>query len=126
MQPQTTRNPDWVRDELVLALSFYLKHRPNPPSKNSEGVCSLSALLIQLGGKLFPSSPRAQSFRNVNSVYMKLMNFRRLDPQYTSKGKKGLTRGAKAEVDVWNEFHDNPARCHEVAQAIKTSLAKSR
>jgi 5-methylcytosine-specific restriction protein A len=53
---------------------------------------------------------------------MKLMNFRRLDPQYTSTGKKGLSRGAKAEEEVWKEFGADELRCQRVAAAIVASL----
>jgi hypothetical protein len=34
------------------------------------------------------------AFRNPNGVYMKLMNFRRLDVEFQAQGKTGLTRGA--------------------------------
>jgi hypothetical protein len=74
-------NPDWTRDELIVALSFYLKHRPNPPSKDSEAIADLSRILNRLGEKLFPPEQRAATFRNENGVYMKLMNFCRLDPE---------------------------------------------
>jgi predicted HNH restriction endonuclease len=97
-------NPDWVRDELILALNIYLKHRPNLPGKDSEDILSLSTLLNRLGEKLFSPEERSDTFRNVNGVYMKLMNFRRLDPQYTAGGRMGLVRGAKAEEEVWAEF----------------------
>ena len=53
---------------------------------------------------------------------MKLMNFRRLDPEYTTEGKKGLSRGAKADEEVWAEFADDPVRCHNVALAIIAAL----
>src|SRR5436305_2081398 len=53
---------------------------------------------------------------------MKLMNFRRLDPEYTAEGKKGLTRGAKADEEVWAEFAGAPDRCRKVAQAIIAAL----
>jgi 5-methylcytosine-specific restriction protein A len=56
---------------------------------------------------------------------MKLMNFRRLDPTFTDAGKVGLTRGGKAEEDVWNEFAGNPARCHEVAETIRALLSSA-
>jgi 5-methylcytosine-specific restriction enzyme A len=115
-------NPDWTRDELIVALNFYLQHRPNPPSKDSKEISDLSRTLNRLGEKLFPPDARGQTFRNANGVYMKLMNFRRLDPQYTGKGKTGLARGAKLEEEVWAEFADDPARCHEVAEAIIATL----
>jgi hypothetical protein len=79
---QRESNPDWLRDELILALNVYLKHRPNPPAKESPEIIALSDTLNRLGKELFPPEQRASTFRNTNGVYMKLMNFRRLDPQY--------------------------------------------
>jgi len=125
MKPRPT-NPDWVRDELILALDLYLKHRPNPPAKTSREVAELSKLLNRLGHRIFHSSERAATFRNSDGVYMKLMNFRSLDPQYTVSGKKGLTAGAKADKEAWREFAENPKRCAEVAQAIRASLDEPR
>src|SRR6202040_1126608 len=31
-------NPDWARDELIVALNFYLQHRANPPGKDTEQI----------------------------------------------------------------------------------------
>ena len=115
-------NPDWLRDELILALDIYLQHRPNLPSKDSDEIVGLSNLLHRLGERLFPPEQRAATFRNVNGVHMKLMNFLRLDPQYTARGRKGLQRGAKAEEEVWTEFAGDPARCQQIAGAIIASL----
>ncbi len=115
-------NPDWTRDELIVALNFYLQHRPNPPAKGSEQIRGLSATLNRLGEKLFPPEERASTFRNENGVYMKLMNFRRLDPEYTSGGRTGLVRGAKAEEEVWREFAHDPVRCRQIADAIEGGL----
>ena len=61
-------------------------------------------------------------FRNVNGVYMKLMNFRRLDPKFTSTGRVGLQRGGKLEELVWTEFAHSPNQCRKVAQTLKQSL----
>lgn len=69
-------NPNWEKDELIVALNFYLKYRPNPPSKVSEEIAELSHTLNRLGDKLFPLEERANTFRNESGVYMKLMNFR--------------------------------------------------
>jgi 5-methylcytosine-specific restriction enzyme A len=119
---ESDSNPDWTRDELILALDFYLQHRPNPPGKGSVEIQALSGTLKTLGERLFPAAGRANTFRNENGVYMKLMNFRRLDPQYTGVGKKGLERGGKAEEEVWATFAQDPQHCHEVAKAIVASL----
>lgn len=122
VMPLRGGNPDWTRDELILALNVYLKHRPNPPDKASQEIIDLSKTLQRLGQQLFPPSERSASFRNDNGVYMKLMNFRRLDPEYTNAGKTGLTRGAKSEEEVWAEFADDPDRCNTVAAAIISTL----
>jgi len=81
-------NPDWARDELILALDFYLKHRPNPPDKASKDIHALSQRLNGLGAKLLLPSLRAESFRNPNGVYMKLMNFRHSIPSTRKKGRR--------------------------------------
>jgi 5-methylcytosine-specific restriction enzyme A len=118
----TASNPDWTRDELILALNVYLKHRPNPPGKTSQEIAEFSRTLQQLGLKLFPPEIRTKTFRNVNGVYMKLMNLRRFDVQYTEGGKTGLKAGAQAEEEVWAEFAGDPVRCRQIAEAIIASI----
>lgn len=114
----TRRNPDWSRDELILALDLYLRHRKSPPSKESAEVAELSTLLVRIAA----SSGARGSFRNVNGVYMKMMNFRRHDPQYTTGGKVGLTRGNKLELVIWNEFADNPEKLAEAVSKIAAGI----
>jgi len=116
------RNPDWTRDELILALDLYLRHRTSPPGKDGKEVLDLSDILNRVGGKLHGAVGKEKSFRNANGVYMKLMNFRRFDPAYTASGKKGLTAGNKDEEVVWRQFASDPTRCHEIAQAIIRNL----
>lgn len=55
---------------------------------------------------------------------MKLNNFRRLDPEYTTDGKVGLTRGNKDEELVWQEFASDFPRLSAVAGAIRASVAE--
>ena len=54
---------------------------------------------------------------------MKLMNFRRFDPEYTSQGKSGLTNGGKQEEEIWNEFFNNPTGLEEAVRSIKSGEA---
>jgi predicted HNH restriction endonuclease len=114
------RNPVWTRDELVLALDLYLHNRLSPPSKASAEVAELSAFLGHLAGAR--SGSDAQTFRNVNGVYMKMMNFRRFDPEYTVDGKVGLVRGNKLEEVVWNEFHADAAKLASAVSAIRAGV----
>jgi 5-methylcytosine-specific restriction protein A len=117
-----TSNPDWTRDELIIALDVYLRHRTRLPDKGSKEIVDLSRTLNRLGEKLFRPEERSETFRNENGVYMKLMNFRRLDPHYTARGRTGLSAGAKAEEEVWTQFASDPQRCRQVADAIIKSL----
>jgi 5-methylcytosine-specific restriction protein A len=84
------RNPAWTRDELILALELYLRHRERLPDNDDAEIVELSAALNALFGK---QAKDAALFRNSNGVYMKLANFRAVDPLHTSQGKRGLSRG---------------------------------
>lgn len=49
----STANPDWTRDELIIALDVYLRHRTRLPDKGSKEIINLSRTLNRLGEKLF-------------------------------------------------------------------------
>lgn len=117
------RNQAWSRDELILALRLYLDYKKSPPGKDSVEVKELSEVLNKMGTALGISSNG--TFRNANGVYMKLMNFRRFDPDYTVDGKVGLTRGNKDEERVWREFSGDVDRLRRVAEAICLAVEQS-
>lgn len=110
---ETTRNPTWQRDELILALDLYFRHNPAHISKQHKEVIALSNLLNSL--PIHDDHGDAQTFRNANGVYMKLCNFLRFDPSY--KGS-GLTRGGRLEAQVWEEFSSSKEDLHRIAEAI--------
>ncbi|PIW28411.1 MAG: HNH endonuclease [Rhodospirillales bacterium CG15_BIG_FIL_POST_REV_8_21_14_020_66_15] len=116
------RNPAWSRDELILALDFYLKHRERTPDKRSKAIAELSRE-VNAVARLLGHAPSA-TLRNVNGVYMKLMNFRRLDPDVAERGRKGLTRGNKDEAVVWNKFAGDQQHLRQSADAIRARLAE--
>jgi 5-methylcytosine-specific restriction protein A len=111
--PRTQRNPTWSRDELILALDLYFKHRPTIPSKSHPDVVRLSSLLNAL--PIHSSRPDAARFRNPNGVYMKLQNFARFDAERESKG---LARGGQGERPIWDEFRHEQARLRSLAHSI--------
>lgn len=121
---KTSRNPPWIRDELILALDLYFKCRQSLPGPKSASVIELSHLLNQMGVMLQRTKDNA-TYRNPNGVSMKLMNFRRLDPLYINEGKKGLTAGNKEEIVVWDEFAHQPNQLSVVAHAICQAIAAS-
>ncbi len=119
-QAATRRNQAWSRDELILALDLYLRHHVSPPGKDSAEVSELSEFLNRMSVALGQSV--TETFRNANGVYMKLMNFRRFDPDYTNDGKVGLTRGNKDEEVVWAEFSGDATRLSKIVAAIRLSV----
>lgn len=115
------RNPIWSRDELILALDLYLRHRGFPPAKDSDEVMELSNFLNQMGKAL--GIAESETYRNPNGVYMKMMNFMHRDPDYIKDGRVGLTRGNKDEEIVWDEFASDPARLAAVVAAIRATVS---
>jgi 5-methylcytosine-specific restriction protein A len=89
------RNPNWTRDDLILALDLFFKVNPLHTDENNSQIVELSDLLNKL--PIHPRSEQTQNFRNPNGVYMKLCNFLRLDPSYTGVG---LDAGAKLDEEV--------------------------
>jgi 5-methylcytosine-specific restriction enzyme A len=109
------RNPPWSRDELILTLDFYLRHAPSIPGKTSKEIRELSDLLNRLRKRMEVEGN--EKFRNVNGVYMKLMNLRRLDPNYAGAG---LERGGKEEEVIWNRYSSKPEELRRVAETIRS------
>ncbi len=115
------RNPPWTRDELILALDFYLQHREAIPNKSSDEVSQLSTEINTLAKRLGLSG--SDTLRNPNGVYMKLMNFRSHDPNYTDQGKSGLTRGNREEKVIWDQFAIDRERLRLLADTIRNGLS---
>lgn len=107
------KNPPWSRDEHIVALDFYLRHAPSIPGKASKEVIALSALLNTLGRKI--SGDFQDTYRNPAGVYMKLMNFRGVDPSYPGVG---LANGNKDEQVVWNLYANNRTELSNLANHI--------
>lgn len=110
------RNPDWTRDELILALDYYFDCEGRP---QNEGVKALSKILNSMNTG---SSKVNHKFRNINGVGLKLMNFRRLDPNFISAGKVGLKHGGKGDQDVWNYFVNSRELLKKTALAILSNI----
>ncbi|WP_247716862.1 HNH endonuclease [Gymnodinialimonas ceratoperidinii] len=108
-----TRNPPWTRDELLVALDYYLDNTDDYFSPKGEGVLELTAKISQVAKALGLTG--SDTLRNANGVSMKLLNFRAHDPNHDTKG---LSRGNKLEEVVWAEFADNPKALKKVVASI--------
>ena len=112
------RNPTWSRDELILALDLYLRHRERLPDSDDVEIVELSQILNSLFGE---QAQDATLFRNPNGVYMKLANFRAVDPLHTSQGKRGLSRGGNGVAEIWEEFSNRGDELKLIASAIRAA-----
>lgn len=108
------RNPSWSRDELLLALDVYLRHRPFIPGDGHPDVVELSQILNAL--PIHTIRPDAQKFRNPNGVALKLANFAALDPSYPGRG---MQRHGKLDADVWAAFADRPGEVRTIAARLR-------
>jgi predicted HNH restriction endonuclease len=115
-----TRNPPWSRDELILALDLYVRHGATPLQKGAPEIVELSEVLNCLGAAL--DQRASTTYRNEAGVYMKLMNFRSVDPAYAQEGKTGLSRNNKDEAVVWGMYFHDPEKLHAVANLIRAGV----
>lgn len=113
-----SRNISWTRDELIIALDFYMKHRASgiPPKKSPE-IAFLSEELNRLA--VLHNLPRGEKFRNINGVYLKMMNFHHIDPDWHGKGMKSV---GKNDIAVWNDFAHKPEELTKSAAAILSHI----
>lgn len=118
----TKRNPNWTRDELILALDYYLDHPAASHDDELPSVIKLSQDINAIGRLL--GHIASDTFRNPNGVSMKLLNFRAHDPAYTQSGRVGLSRGNKLEKILWDEFSNDRERLKSVASNIRGWLAE--
>ena len=68
---QGAGNPDWNRDETLLALDLLYRH-DTPIHKGHDDVAELSTLLR--AARIHPLEGRRPSFRNADGVALKLQN----------------------------------------------------
>jgi len=116
------RNPDWTRDEIVLAYDLFLRAgciggNPLPHSTNPE-VVSLSEQMARL--PIHPAHRRRQDFRNPTSVALKLANGRRFwrYHSYSNSGDEVCSCLSTGLVNVVPRLH----RCRYSASSFSTQF----
>jgi 5-methylcytosine-specific restriction protein A len=110
-------NPNWTRDETILALDLYFDLNGKVPSGADERVQALSELL-----RHFPyhaEASRRESFRNPDGVAFKLQNLRQV-----ATGK-GLGNVSETDRQVWLEFGAFPEKTKTFANLIRAGVAAS-
>lgn len=110
------RNPNWTRDEIILALDLYMREGRQQLAPDHLAIANLSRVLNTL--PIHPKELREAEFRNPTGVSMKLGNFLAIDPEYSGTG---LSRGSRLEREIWDEFADQPERLRATADSIRSS-----
>jgi 5-methylcytosine-specific restriction enzyme A len=107
-------NPNWTRDEVILALDLYFDCKGRIPGQSDPRVKALSELL-----RAFPHhsvAARKESFRNPDGVAFKLQNLRKV-----ATGK-GLGNVSRIDREVWNELGHDPKRTEHLAALIRAGI----
>lgn len=85
------RNPNWTREELIVAFNLYCKIPFNQTVKTNPDVIKVANLIG----------------RSPSSVAFKLGNFGSFDPELKKRGISGLKNAGKLDKKIWNEFNQN-------------------
>lgn len=132
MPPPATSDPNWARDEVVLALDVFVRFGSLDGGPiagvSSPEVQNLSKELNAL--QVHPMSARTAKFRNPNGVGMKLANLRAAEREVRLQNgdpgaealPKGSGHGAAADRAAFAEFYDQWPSLHQEAAAIRSTL----
>jgi|GEM_PF-436700 len=114
------QNPDWTREEVILALNLYFNLDAKRISSRTPEIVQLSNILISL--PLHPLESRLPTFRNPNGVANKLSNFLSLDPHYNGAG---YGHHSQCDEEIWKEFYGAKDQLAKEAKAIVAFGASS-
>lgn len=82
---------NWTREELILALSLYLKLPFGKMHSRTPEIIHLANIIE----------------RTPSSIAMRLVNFASVDPYHQNRGIGGLSGGKKQVEPIWQEFIEN-------------------
>ena len=108
------RNPNWSREETILALDLYLSLDRTIPTITDERVSQLSATLRR--NPTHVDSAKKASFRNPTSVLFKIQNI------HSAAGKSGFEHNSKLDRQLWDELGGKPSRVRALADTIRTAI----
>lgn len=103
-------NPNWSRDETILALNLYFETGMDVPGPSDTRVIRLSEILRRL--PVHVEANKTDTFRNPDGVAFKLQNL------HNVATGKGLANVSRTDRQIWSEFGDRPEVVGQLAQAI--------
>ncbi|MDG0853055.1 HNH endonuclease [Roseateles puraquae] len=108
-------NPNWTRDETILALNLYLSVGGQVPGPDDPKVIALSERLRAL--PVHREAVKRDTFRNPAGVAFKLQNIRQV-----ATGS-GLGNVSAMDRSTWEEFGGSPLLVQRMANAIADQVA---
>ena len=85
------RNPNWTREQLILAFNLYCKIPFGKNSKTNPQIIQLAELIG----------------RTPSAVGLKLSNLASFDPDLQARGIKGMQNAGKGDRLIFEEFQNN-------------------
>jgi len=104
------KQKNWTREETMLAFELYCITPKGQDTVHNPNVIALSQAIG----------------RTVNSVKLKLQNFKSYDPSYTQDGRVGLSHGSKLDEEICREFFQNWDNLLVETSDIKARLGLAR
>ena len=114
MLSKPTRNRNWNRDEIILALDLYFDLAGKREDASNPRIIELSEFL----NKLARDENKLHKFRNPNGVALKISNLRFFDPSRQG----GMPAGSELDRIILEEFYNNRETLKSIANKIKDSL----
>lgn len=108
-------NPNWNRDETILALEAYFALAGRNPSARDPKIIALSQTLRAL--PYHGDAARKPTFRNPDGAAFKVQNLRSRE---TGRGLGNVSRMDRA---IWDELGSNPAEVTRLATLIRAGIA---
>ncbi|MFJ9189359.1 HNH endonuclease [Streptomyces globisporus] len=115
-QVKAIKNPDWARDEIILACHLVMENGWKGLGAEDSRVEELSVLLQLL--PIHAEADRNEKFRNSNGVARKTFDIATRHPDYRGKP----TNGGALDVAVLHEFLTRPNEMTEAAQLIRQGI----
>ncbi|MER5948270.1 HNH endonuclease [Streptomyces sp. NPDC001904] len=110
------KNPDWARDELILACQLVMTNGWKGLDANDPRVIELSGLLQLL--PIHAEVDRSEKFRNPNGVARKTSDIATHHPDY--EGRR--TNGGALDVEVLHDFLSRPAEMGKAAELLRQGI----
>ncbi|MDP3870429.1 HNH endonuclease [Phenylobacterium sp.] len=107
-------NPNWNRDETILALEAYFALAGKNPSAKDPQIIALSQTLRAL--PYHGTAARKPTFRNPDGAAFKVQNLR------SRETGKGLSNVSRMDREIWEELGANPAEVTRLATLIRAGI----